>query len=244
MSLVTWEKDETVAILYMNDGENRHNPTFGKAMLAVLDEIEADKEIKSLIVTSSDPKNFSQGVDLQFVMTRMQEKDDAGIKEMMYVMGDVFKRLLLFPVPVIAAINGHAFGNGAMLACSCDFRFMRADRGYFCFPEVDVNIQFTPGMIAWVKKAIPYYLFQELKYTGRRATAAELEEHHVIQKASENVEELMKDSIAFAKTFQKSRKTFREMKKRMHKHIIETIDTEDKEMIEVLFLMTMGEEEE
>ncbi len=89
---------------------------------------------------------------------------------------------------------------------------------------------------------MPYHLFQELKYTGRRATAQELEDHHVIQKACENVEETMKESIAFAKTFQKSRKTFREMKRRMHKHIIEIVDTEDKEMIEALFLMTMGEE--
>jgi len=59
-------------------------------------------------------------------------------------MNDLFKKLLLYPMPVIAAINGHAFGNGALLSCTCDFRFMRSDKGFFCFPEVDVSIPSFP----------------------------------------------------------------------------------------------------
>ena len=57
-------------------------------------------------------------------------------------------RFLTLPVPTAAAVVGHAFGAGAMLALAHDFRVMRADRGYFCFPEVDIRIPFTPGMAA------------------------------------------------------------------------------------------------
>ncbi len=236
MSLVEWKKDETVAILSMNDGANRHNVMFAEAMIKALDEIEADKEVSALVLTSSDEKNWSQGVDVEWLGQKMAEKDNQSIKDFMYGMNNVFKKLLLFPVPVVAAINGHAFGNGAILSCACDFRFMRADRGFFCFPEVDLGIPFLPGMIAFVKKSLPYYKFNELKLTGRRATAPELEEHNIVMKSCENLDELMNESITFAKTFQKKRGIFGEHKKRLHKHIVEIMEKEDPEFIESLFL--------
>ncbi len=166
MALVEWKKDETVAVLTMTAGENRHNLDFANEMLKNLNEIIEDNTVTSIVLTSSDEKNFCQGVDVQWLLGRFGEKDFQAIKDFMYRMNDVFRFFLLCPVPVIAAINGHAFGNGAILSCACDFRFMRSDRGYFCFPEVDLGIPFLPGMIAWVRKAIPQHAFHEWKYTG------------------------------------------------------------------------------
>lgn len=40
-------------------------------------------------------------------------------------------RLLSFPIPCIAAINGHAYGGGLAFAFSHDYRIMRQDRGLF-----------------------------------------------------------------------------------------------------------------
>ena len=75
MAIVEWKKDETVAIMIMNDGENRHNPTWAETMLAVYDEIMADEEIKSIVLTSSDPKTFCLGVDVDWMGKTMQEGD-------------------------------------------------------------------------------------------------------------------------------------------------------------------------
>ena len=154
----------------------------------------------------------------------------------MFGMDDVFKTLLLFPIPVIAAINGHAFGNGAILSCACDFRFMNAEKGFFCFPEVDLSIPFLPGMIEFIKKAVPYYRFNEMKLTGRRLTANELEADHVIEKAFANKQELDKGVLEFALSFDKKRAIFAEHKKRLHKHIIHVIDTENKPLIDAVQL--------
>ncbi|NTV57702.1 MAG: enoyl-CoA hydratase/isomerase family protein [Deltaproteobacteria bacterium] len=237
MSIVLWEKKDTVAVLTMNNKENRMNLDYASAMIQALDEILEDKGIFSVVICSSDEKNWSQGIDLQWLMERKAADDLNAIRSFLYRMNDLFKKLLLYPMPVIAAINGHAFGNGALLSCTCDFRFMRSDKGFFCFPEVDVSIPFLPGMIAFARKAIPEYKYQEMVYSGRRFTASELEEHHVIRKACRDQDELMKESMDLARTFEKKRGIFGELKKRMYKSVIQALDKEDREFIEPLSIV-------
>jgi enoyl-CoA hydratase/carnithine racemase len=236
MPVVEWKKDDTIAIITMINGENRHNPDFVKDMMHCLDEVKADAAIKAVVITSNDPKNFCQGIDVGWIGGLMAAKDTEPIKKCMLGMNELFKTLMLYPMPVIAAINGHAFGNGAIFSCSCDFRFMRADKGYFCFPEITIGIPFLPGMIAFVRKAIPEYKFNEYYLTGKRVGAAELEKHGIIQKACASQDELMADAIAFAKTFNLKRGIVTEMKKRKVKSIIEIMDKEDPPFINALAL--------
>jgi enoyl-CoA hydratase/carnithine racemase len=236
MSIVYWEKTDAVAILTMDNGENRHNPDFAHALGNILEEIRADASVTSVVIASTSPKFWSLGIDVEWIGHQMQNQAFDSIKSFMYAMNDVFKKILLFPVPVIAALNGHAFGNGAILACACDFRFMKADRGFFCLPEVDLGIPFLPAMIEMTRKAIPRQKLNELKLTGKRAGAAELEAHHVIEKASPDADALMADVLLFARGFNKKRGIFAEHKKRMYKHIIEAMEKEDPQYIEPLFL--------
>lgn len=224
MSIMNWVKDETVAIITLTNGENRQNLEFAQTLKAMLDEIIADKSITALLITSNDEKNFSQGVDVQWIMEKMQKNEHQPVRDFINGMDDVFKTLLLYPVPVIAAINGHAFGNGSILSCACDFRFMRSDRGFFCFPEVNIGIPFRLGMNAFMKKAIPLHLLSQMEFTGNRYTAAELEKNNIIVKACANQEDLMASAIAFAKTFQKKRGILGEIKKRLYADIIKVLD--------------------
>ena len=223
---MNWVKDETVAILTLTNGENRQNLVFSKALNAMLDEIIADKSVTALIITSNDAKNFSQGIDVEWIMGQMQKNDHKPVVDFINEMDVVFKKLLLYPVPVIAAINGHAFGNGSILSCACDFRFMRSDRGFFCFPEVNIGIPFRWGMNAFVKKAIPLHIFSQMQFTGNRYTAPELEKHNIIVKACADQEDLMTSAITFAKTFQKKRGIFGELKNRLYADIIKVLDSD------------------
>ena len=59
-----------------------------------------------------------------------------------------------FPCITIAAINGHAFAAGAMVALAHDFRVMRNDRGFFCLPEVDIGMTFTDSMESVIKSRL------------------------------------------------------------------------------------------
>ena len=237
MAVVEWKRDDTVAVVKMVNGENRFNPVFIKEFLQVFDEIEKDEAVKAVVIVSTDAKSWSQGIDLIWMQGRMAEQDLQAIRGFLYGLNDIFKRILLFPVPVICAINGHAVAGGAILSLACDFRFMKADKGFFFFSEVDVGIPFIPGMMAFCRKAVPEYKFEEMMYTGKRYGATEMEAHHVIMKACPNEEAVMAEAMAFARAFNKKRGVFREMKRRMHKHIIDIIDNEDRKYIEPLLVV-------
>jgi enoyl-CoA hydratase/carnithine racemase len=236
MPVVTWKKENRTAVVEMCNGPNRMNQVFSNDLNHCLDQVQEDSDVRAMILTSTDEKNFSQGIDVEWIGQKIHEKDNDTVKAFMYGMNNIFKRLLLFPVPVIAAVNGHAFGNGAIISCACDFRFMRKDRGFFCFPEVDVGIPFLPGMVAFVRKAVPEPLFNQMILSGRRMTAQELEAGHVIIKACDNQETLMTEALAFASAFDKKRGIFQELKQRMHKDLIQVLDEQDPVYIDPLNL--------
>ncbi len=235
MTVIEWRKENNVAIVEMCNGPNRMNQVFAERMNQCLDEVLEDADIQALVLTSTDEKNFSQGIDVEWLGGKLAAKENQAVISFMYEMNTIFKRLLLFPVPVIAAINGHAYGNGAIISCACDFRFMRKDKGFFCFPEVDVSIPFLPGMIGFVRKAIPEYQFNRMLLSGQRMTAAELETANIIIKACDQ-EELMTEAVTYAGTFAKKRGIFQELKKRMHKELVRILDEEDPEYIDALNL--------
>ncbi len=139
------EKDNRVSVLTMCNGPNRMNRVFSEEMNACLDQIEDDTDVRAVVLTSTDEKNFSQGIDVEWIGRKIQEKDRDTIKAFMYDMNRIFKRLLLFPVPVIAAVNGHAFGNGAIISCACDFRFMKKDKGFSAFLKWMWGFHFCPA---------------------------------------------------------------------------------------------------
>ncbi|MEI8623823.1 enoyl-CoA hydratase/isomerase family protein [Pseudoalteromonas sp. B28] len=130
-NLIELTTKNNIAILTMNTAENRHNPAFLAEFNLRLDHIEAEQNIKSVILTSSSDKNWSLGIDLQWMSN--PSILPAAISDFMIQISDLFKRIVTFPMPIIAALNGHTYGNGSVLACACDFRFMKSDKGFFVF---------------------------------------------------------------------------------------------------------------
>jgi enoyl-CoA hydratase/carnithine racemase len=208
MAVVEWEKHDTIAQINMNNGENRHNLVFAETMLDVLNEVLRDEDINGVVLSSKDEKYWSLGMDVDWLFARNAEGDTGSIRKCMYAVNKMFKAMLTFPIPLIACINGHVAANGLVLACACDFRFMSTSQGFCRFPEVDLGIPFLPGMIEITKKGIPFYKFEELKYTGKKITAKEMEQHHIILKACTSKDELFEESFLFARSLNKHRAIF------------------------------------
>lgn len=158
---VTLAHRDAVTVLDLGDDENRFSPGWLDEMGTALDTVVAGPAT-ALVVTATG-KFFSNGLDVDWVMadaTRWPAYVDR--------VQALFSRTLTLPVPTVAALNGHAFGAGAMIALACDFRVMREDRGFLCFPEVDIRIPFTPGMAALVQgKTTPQTAVLAMT-TGRR----------------------------------------------------------------------------
>ncbi|MBT5203182.1 MAG: enoyl-CoA hydratase/isomerase family protein, partial [Gammaproteobacteria bacterium] len=119
--MIQLEKQNQTFILTLDDGENRWNTTFVREIAAALDEVEASVGPAALVTTSSDPKFFSNGLDLEWRTSSGDhpggDKDAFG-REFMALMG----RIITLPLPSICAINGHAFGAGFMMALCHDVR--------------------------------------------------------------------------------------------------------------------------
>ncbi|MBN1532305.1 MAG: enoyl-CoA hydratase/isomerase family protein [Spirochaetes bacterium] len=232
---ITFSKENnTVALITMDAGENRQNPESVSGMLAVLDEIEADESLKAAVLCSKEDKFWSLGIDVEWIGAVLAAGKKQEARDFLYSLNTLSRRMLTFPMPLIAAIGGHAFGDGAMLALCCDFRFMKSDRGFFCFPEVDINIAFMPSMLEIIRKVMPRWFMEDLILTGRRVSAQELQDRHVVRKACANEEELIKEAMAFASTFAKPRGIFAEHKQRMHKRVFDLMEQEDPAFIEPL----------
>lgn len=223
-----------VAIISMDNGKNAHNLEFAQQLLSLLKQVEEEKSNKALILTSSDEKNWSQGIDVPWMMGSIQANKHDDVKEFLHTMDACYTLMLQYSMPIIGAINGHTFGNGSVLACACDFRFMRSDRGFFCFPEVDMSIPFLPGMIEVILKAIPMYRFNEMMLSGRRLSAEELKEDKVVDQTFEGADALFQGALAYAKTFSKGRGIFAENKRRLFKSAIDGMAEKNPPMIDAM----------
>jgi len=222
---IEYRLDEQVAVVTMKSGENRFNTEFLEAFEGLLDEIEQRTEATSLLVGSAHEKIWSNGLDLEWLQSESARDPDAAARISQRLMR-FLRRLLTYPLITIAVINGHAFAGGAIVACAFDFRFMRTDRGYFCFPGVDLGIAILPSMDAILKKALPTPMVLEAQLTGRRYTAPELEARQVVVKACP-VNDLLREALAFAKSQNKAREILRTLKAVTFKNILRVMETED-----------------
>ncbi len=149
-------------VLRWTDGDNRFNVDTLARWHAALDELVALEGPLALVLTG-DGKYFSNGLDLE-ALGAAPEQTPAVVESLHRLFG----RLLVFPAYTVAALNGHAFAAGAMLACATDWRIMREDRGYWCLPEVDLGIALTDPMYALVSARLPRPTTSEALLTGRR----------------------------------------------------------------------------
>lgn len=165
MSEPTLTRDGELCVVNFGDDLNTTDVAWIEGMNALLDEVEAVEGPKVLITTGAG-KHYSNGLDVDFMAANPSET-------LGYVQSveRVLARILTFPAPTVAAVNGHAFGAGAFALIAHDHAVMRDDRGFVCWPEVHLGMPFSPGLMAMVQGLLSPAVAREAIVTGRRWSA-------------------------------------------------------------------------
>ncbi|MFT4127497.1 MAG: enoyl-CoA hydratase/isomerase family protein [Gordonia sp. (in: high G+C Gram-positive bacteria)] len=141
--------------------ENRFRPDWIEQVSTLLDEAVA-AGVKGLVITATG-KFFTNGLDTDHIAAHA-----ATLPAYLDQVHALYTKVLTLPMPTVAAVNGHAFGAGAMLSLCADLVVMRTERGYWSLPEAALNMPFTRGMAGLVRTRLAERTAAEAMLTSRR----------------------------------------------------------------------------
>ncbi|MBX3314087.1 MAG: enoyl-CoA hydratase/isomerase family protein [Actinobacteria bacterium] len=215
---VTLTREGDVFILHLGDGENRFDLPQITALRSALAEVEATQGARALVTTAGG-KFWSNGLDLDWLGDHPDEAMGA-LEQFHHLLAET----LGGSVFTVAAIQGHAFAAGAMFAAAHDIAVMREDRGFWCVPEIDLLMPFTPGMSALLQGRLPHRTAHVAMTTGRRYTGPQAVEAGIVDEVApegqvrERAVELATGLAA------KDAGTLRAIKRRMYAGAIEALE--------------------
>ena len=169
MEFVLYEVKGQVGIITISREKalNALNSTVLEELDKTLDAVDLDT-VRCLILTGAGQKSFVAGADIGEMSTLTKAEGEAFGKKG----NDVFRKLEVFPIPVIAVVNGFALGGGCEISMSCDIRICSA-KAVFGQPEVGLGI--TPGFGGTQRLArlVGPGMAKQMIYTARNIKADE-----------------------------------------------------------------------
>jgi enoyl-CoA hydratase/carnithine racemase len=192
---LTLENGVHVLTLTNGDNENKLNLDVISEYHKNLDTVESYNGNTAFVLTCSHDKTFSTGIDLEWLMGDGIDQAEQFVKQLENLM----LRVALLDMATIVGLNGNCYAGGAIFATAFDFKFMRSDRGRFCYPEVNINIPFTEVMSAVIQLNPNKQVLKEMALIGTAFTGAECVEHQIVDGIFDQ-QELRAKTLAFAET--------------------------------------------
>ena len=160
------------------DARNALNTQMGLDLVHLFEAIALDSGgTRCLVLTGAGDKAFCAGGDLK---ERNGMTDEAwGRQHLVYER--MVRAIIGCPVPVIAAVNGAAFGGGCEIAAACDFIYAAVD-ARFALPEVTLGIMPGAGGTQNLPRAVGERRAKELILSGRPFSADEAAEWGLVNR--------------------------------------------------------------
>ena len=182
--LLLTEKNERVCTIIFNRPEKRNalTPVMLFQLTELLKSIQEEAEIRCLVFRGAGDKAFTAGYDISAIPSDMTPEQAAALK-VKSPFQDVLNAVQDFPYPVIAMLNGHAFGAGCDLAMTCDVR-IAAENAQIGIPPAKLGIVYQPDGIQRLINIAGLANAKEIFFTGRSYSAPRAKEmglvHYVL----------------------------------------------------------------
>ncbi len=158
-----YEKEDGIGIVTINRPQvlNALNIETYRELFKVFGDIQSDPEIRVAIITGAGDKAFVAGVDI----LELEDKNSVNINRFIVIARQTGDRIYNLSKPVIAAVNGYAFGGGNELALDCDLR-IASEKAQFGQPEINVGLIPGGAGIPKLTQLIGMTRAKEIVYTG------------------------------------------------------------------------------
>ena len=217
-ALVKLYDEAPLYILQMCSGDNRFNRTFVQALHSALDHISSRPILGRALITIGTDRFFSNGLDLAAISTdpHLSPPDFMSICYF-----PLLQKMLNLGMPTVAAINGHAYAGGMVLAMAHDYRIMRTDRGYLCMNEILLPSPIPNGMLSLLKAKISNRpLLRDIVLTAKRLSAQQALDAGLVDDTCDN-DSLLPKAKEIALTLTKiNTETFHTIKTELNKEAI------------------------
>lgn len=192
-SLLLIQPEPPIALVTLNDPArlNALSPQMLAELCDALESLAADPQIRVLILTGSG-RAFAAGADIAAMRTA-SPTDMLRLNTRQY-----WQRLWTLEKPLIAAVNGMAFGGGCELALACDL-ILAAERAQFGQPEIKLGIMPGAGGTQKLARTLGPYRAMELILTGEPLSAEEAYRAGLINRLIP-AERLLDEARALART--------------------------------------------
>lgn len=176
---------------------NPLNTAVFQTLSNVMDEMDANDDVRVVVITGGGDKAFIAGADI----TEMADLDIVGINKMNKVSRTLFTKIEQCTKPVIAAINGLALGGGLELALACDLR-ISSEKAKFAFPETGLGIIPGGGGTQRLQKMVGLGVAKELVLLGDMINAERAHALHIVNEVVEH-DKVMERSLELAQKLAK-----------------------------------------
>jgi Delta3-Delta2-enoyl-CoA isomerase len=195
--------------------DNRLTPSFNNTLLLALDILENRFPKGVVITTSSITKFYSNGLDYE-----------NAIKDPNFFEGSLFplwRRLVTYPMPTMALINGHAFAGGLMTAMAHDYRIMNPHKGFLCLNELEFGAALRPAMASLFRVKLSMSTFRNMVLESKRYPALEALKEGILDGVGG-----LEEALAFIeemKLVQKAQgKSYGKLKEELYREIVKDLD--------------------